>query len=618
MESLFKSQATTTAKSLSEMVQMALTQEMNTLKAFSVDASMRKVTAKVTMEGNENQSEEIENLQQQLKAIVETAGQNYEDIVIFDRQGVSFADSVEGKRKGVSVAEREYFKTALQGKCAFGEMVLSKATGKPIIPLAAPIYSDKEEVVGVLCLILKSDYLIEKITRVKIGQTGFAVMVDKKGITIAHPDKSLIFKNDIKAMKGMEELTRGALEGETGTATYVINGVKKLSGYAPVELTGWSVLVSQSYDEILAPIRSMQKQILLAGGMLLAFVIGLIFLLGRKISNPITQTAQGLSAASDHVLSASRQISSASQHVALGASEQAAAIEEISSSLEEMTSMIRQSAENADQANSLTVETRNVVVQASQSMEQLTTSMTAISNASQKTQKIIRTIDEIAFQTNLLALNAAVEAARAGEAGAGFAVVADEVRSLALRAAEASKNTTGLIEEMVRRIKEGSETLKKTENDFTRVEAHASKVAKLMNEISAASREQAQGISQISRGVSQMDQVVQQNAASAEESASFSEQMNNQAEQMRVFTSELSALIGGIHGGANVPEQLESLATSDARFVHAALLTNCSSDLSELANGARNKIGCGAGFAEVEAPLPRIALPDKKRYPDGF
>jgi methyl-accepting chemotaxis protein len=578
---------------------------------------MRDVTAKVAMEGAENLTEEVENLNQQLKAIGEAAGRNYDSIAVFDRQGVCFADNVDGKRKGVSVAEREYFKKALHGNCSVGEMVLSKATGEPIIPLVSPIYSEKE-VVGVLGLMLKSDYLMEKITRIKIGQTGFAVMINKEGLTIAHPDKSLIFKSDIKTMKGMEELARGTLAGKTGNATYVINGVKKLSGYAPVELTGWSVLVAQSYDEILFPIRSMQKQILLAGGALLALVIGVIFFFSRRISMPITLTAQGLSAVSDKVLSASHQISSASQNVALGASEQAAAIEEISSSLEEIASMIRQSAENADRANALSVETRNVVVQAGQSMDYLTTSMTAISNASQETQKIIKTIDEIAFQTNLLALNAAVEAARAGEAGAGFAVVADEVRSLALRAAEASGNTTGLIEEMAKRIREGSETLKETESDFMRVEAHASRVAELMNEISAASREQAQRIAQISKGVSEMDQVVQQNAASAEESASFSEQMNNQAGEMRAFTAELSALIGGIHGDSDAAKQQKSLSEPGARLLGATSLINYSSDLSGSEIGVWNKTRSKAGPAEVEAPFRRIALPDKQREPDGF
>ncbi|HAA02439.1 MAG TPA: methyl-accepting chemotaxis protein, partial [Syntrophobacteraceae bacterium] len=117
------------------------------------------------------------------------------------------------------------------------------------------------------------------------------------------------------------------------------------------------------------------------------------------------------------------------------------------------------------------------------------------------------------------ALNAAVEAARAGEAGAGFAVVADEVRNLAMRAAEAARNTADLIEGTVKKVKDGSELMARTNQEFQQVAGSAGRVADLVGEISAASSEQAQGIEQINRAVTEMDKVTQQNAANAEESA---------------------------------------------------------------------------------------------------
>ena len=159
-------------------------------------------------------------------------------------------------------------------------------------------------------------------------------------------------------------------------------------------------------------------------------------------------------------------------------------------------------------------------------MTELTASVETISKASEETQKIMKTIDEIAFQTNLLALNAAVEAARAGEAGAGFAVVADEVRGLAMRAAEAARNTATLIEGNVRQIKQGAVLVNKTNEAFTLVTASVGKAGELVGEISAASREQAQGIDQINRAVSEMDRVTRQNAASAEESAAAAEELH--------------------------------------------------------------------------------------------
>ena len=279
-----------------------------------------------------------------------------------------------------------------------------------------------------------------------------------------------------------------------------------------------------------------------------ALAIGLgLFLawfITRSITGPVRMVINGLSQGASQVAAAAGQVSNASQTLAQGSAQQAASLEETSASMEEMASMTARNADSASQADALSREAAGVVERAEQAMAELTGAIAEISAAGEETGKIIKTIDEIAFQTNLLALNAAVEAARAGESGAGFAVVADEVRNLAMRAAEAAKNTAGLIEQTIDRTKQGRQLVGRTDAAFQDVAANAAKVAELVAEMAAASSDQAKGIEQVNRAITEMDKVTQASAATAEESAAASEELSGQSQTMLGHVDGLVRIVG--------------------------------------------------------------------------
>ena len=290
------------------------------------------------------------------------------------------------------------------------------------------------------------------------------------------------------------------------------------------------------------------RNIFFAFLVVLGISIAAALLFATRLAGNIRRIVGELSGSANDVASASVQVSSASQSLAEGASEQASSLEETSSSLEEMASQTRQNADNAVQADNAVRETGEMVESGVASMARMSHTIGEIKASAEETSKIIKTIDEIAFQTNLLALNAAVEAARAGEAGKGFAVVAEEVRNLAMRSADAAKDTSELIAKSQENSDNGVNVTKEVSSQLSKIKESASKVSTLVSEIAAASREQSQGIEQVNIAVSEMDKVVQKNASDSEETAAAAEEMSSHAEEMEQMIIRLEAVVSGGNG----------------------------------------------------------------------
>ncbi len=484
----------------------------------------------------------------------------YELIFLANDKGLTVCASMEKIINKVNIKDRGYFQQTRKGRTAISKVILSRASGRPVVVVATPVMLSGGEAGGkvfggMLGGVIDLAYFSkEMIDPIKVGKSGYVFVVNPKGIVIASPHKNEILKKNIATRPSGRKI----LKANKGLLRYQMDGVRWLAAFVREPVTGWRIVAIALEKELLAPARRLGWINLLLAAIVVLLSGVIIFLVARSITGPLTRITTELTQGVEEVASASSQASATSQSLAQGASEQAASLEQTSASLEEIASMTRQNADNAQQANQMMHQVQQVVAEATSAMASLKEAMDRIDAASDETAKIIRTIDEIAFQTNLLALNAAVEAARAGEAGAGFAVVADEVRALAMRAAEAARTTAELIEENLRNIKEGTELVGLTDQEFSKVQESAKRVAELVSEIAAASQEQSQGVAQINTAVSEMDKVVQQNAAGAQQSAAAAEQLSAQAARMKELAAELLAIVGGAEAQSYESTQPES------------------------------------------------------------
>ena len=248
----------------------------------------------------------------------------------------------------------------------------------------------------------------------------------------------------------------------------------------------------------------------------------------NKIINVMNETMLEINNAADQVAAGSRQVSDGSQQLSQCATEQASATEQLTASMEQISSQTKKNALNANQVSEFAVIAKDSALKGTECMTKMLKSMQDIDESSVNISKIIKVIDAIAFQTNILSLNAAVEAARAGENGKGFAVVAEEVRNLAIRSADAAKETEMLIEGSIKKVEGGIKIADETAESLNKILEKTIETFNLVVEIAKASNEQATGIGEVNSGIDKLAQVTQINASTAQESAAASEELSNQ------------------------------------------------------------------------------------------
>ena len=469
--------------------------------------------------------------------------------------------------------QRPWYQDAVSaGETIITTPYVDAQSGGLIVTFARPYYQN-EELAAVVGADIAITDVIEIVSGIAPTDASFGFLTTNDGTLVAHPDANLTLE-PVSAISA--QLTPAMLDqlsrASTPIALTLQDSDKLLLGSPVGGSSGWQLVVALDEAEATTGLRaiattSIVTLIIVAGVTIITFGLLLTFLLRRLLSvrNALMSIASGSGdltqrlsedgrdevaqiasafnqfvAKMDGVMltirDSSQSVQTAASEIALGGQDlsrrtdnAASSLQQSSASIEEITSTIEHTASSAQHANQLSLDASEVANRGGDVVGQVVSTMDEISASSTRISEIVTLMDGIAFQTNLLALNASVEAARAGEHGRGFAVVADEVRKLAQRSSDASSEIKTLIDTSHQTVTNGTQLVKNAGSTMQEIVVSITRVTDVLSEITAATREQSDGINQVNIAVSELDRMTQQNAAMVEESTTAAEQLKDQS-----------------------------------------------------------------------------------------
>lgn len=294
LEDLSKTRSVQLAQSLARTIHIDLEKNLHILDAIAADPLVVDKVSK----------KEFDRLNEKLTDLYAKIGIDYEGLSVIDQAGIVSAEGTDRTKIGISVADREYVRIAREGKTGIGPVTASKATGQPVFGICAPIMSPEGRFLGGALGVVKADFLMRHIASLQLGQTGYAFMLDQNGILIAHPIKEFILALDTTKHEELEKIARRMIRQEIGTGEYTYQGTEKITGFAPVASTGWSIGVTQDRQEVMALAYANRNLILLASGFFLLLTILAILFFSRTVSAPVQKTLATLNQAIDQAAEA--------------------------------------------------------------------------------------------------------------------------------------------------------------------------------------------------------------------------------------------------------------------------------------------------------------------------